>query len=240
MSATPAPRGATLIPIGARARIEHVGLGYRCRWDEAHVELRAERLRESRGELSCELRVTGHRAGAGIAELPLYQGRFNLGSLSARRSTATYLAARGNGADYAEILEQFCTAVMAEERRGEPFERVGREQVRTSIDYRLDPLLPLDDPAWLYAPFAVGKTTVAAAVGVSVAAGVEIMPGFRPRQCPVLILDWEARHAAWNDRIARIAAGHDVTVPATMHYRRCARPCPIRWPRWPPSWPSAR
>lgn len=230
MSAQPAPHGATVIPIGARARLERVGLGYRCRWDEAGVEVRADRIRESRGELSCELRVSGHRAGAGIAELPLYAGRFSLSSLAARKTAAGYLAARGNGADYAEILEQFCTAVMAEERRGEPFEQVGRAPLRTALEHRLAPLLPLDDPAWLYAPFAVGKTTIAAAAALSVAAGVEVIPGMRPRQCPVLILDWEARHAAWNDRIARIAAGHGVTVPATIHYRRCARALPDQVP----------
>lgn len=221
-----APAGANVIPIGARARIQREGLGYRVRYDEAGVELAVDRLRESRGELSGELSVTGRRTGAGVAELPLYHGRFNLSSLTARKTAAAYLAQRGEDVDWIEILEQFTVAVLAEERRGEPFERVGRESVRETIEYRLDPLCPLDDPAWLYAPFAAGKTTLASAVGLAVAGGMPIIPGWHARQSPVLILDWEAKRSAWNDRIARIAQGADVTVPDTIHYRRCSRSLP--------------
>ena len=217
--------GAVVVPIATRARLQRVGLGYVARHDDVGVEFRAERVREARGELSCELRVTGRRQGTGIAELPLYQGRFNLSSLPARRTTAKYLGDRGAGADYEELLEQFCVAVMVEERRGEPIERVGRRPVQSSLEYQLAPIAPLLDPTWLYAPFAVGKTTLAAAIGVSVTTGRSVVPGWIPRQAGVLVLDWEARAEAWNDRVARIARGTGIDPPE-LHYRRCSRALP--------------
>lgn len=206
--------------------VDQVGLGYVARFERLGIELRLDRMHESRGDTSCELTVT--RSGA-----HLLRQRFSLSSGPARSSAAKHLDGlpRPKGTereDWREILEMTCLAVLDRQRDGEPFNLVGHRPVSDRNTRRLiAPWLPLNKPATIYAPWGAGKSTLGAAIVATCELGVEVIPGWPPPADPVkcLILDWESDVDEWNDRLALIAAGVGATWPAlsAMH-RRCRHP----------------
>jgi hypothetical protein len=200
------------------------GLGYRA--GAAHgVGLELTRLREMRGELTGELTVT--RDG-----MHLLMQRFNLSNGQGRIGLAKQLAAhpfggegRGRVAvDWREVLEQFCLRVLELERAGEDFEHVGTMEPQPTPPRIIDPYLPMG-PTLVWAPQGVGKSTLAAAVAVTLESYAEVIPGWHPTTMThVLVLDWEASPIEWNDRIARISAGVGLEEPPSVLYRRPRRP----------------
>lgn len=200
--------------------IERIGLGYRAAF-AAGVDLVVDRLRESRGELSAELSVRWSSPALPGQDGHIFRGRFNLSSLTARTSAARFLGERTRGAEvpWAELLERFCVGVLDTHRSIEAFQLVGDHEPRPAPARLLHPILPADAATLLYAKAGTGKSTLAAAIAVSVQCGVEIVPGWRPLSAPVLVLDWEASAVEWNDRIQAISAGKSISPPA-IHYRR--------------------
>lgn len=210
-------------PLSAAAPVlEAVGLGYRVSFPGSGVEMSIARLRERSGELHGELVVTLRREAADFAAGSLSRGSFNFSSTAARKSLATYLGNRWRG-DWAEMLEDACQLLLATKRRGEPFAEVGREPKQATTPKLLEPVLLRDAPAILFGPGGTGKSTLASAIAVSVAAGVEIVPGWLPAEpAPVLYLDWEGTRAACNDRLAAICRGAEIDPPNGVYYRRCS------------------
>lgn len=202
-----------------------VGLGYGAGASEG-VSIDVTRLREVRGELTCELTV--RRFG-----MHLLQQRFNLSSGQARAGAARSLAQHPFGGegraraavDWREVLEQLSLRILELERKGEDFERVGMLEPLPVPPRVMEPYLP-DGPTLIWAPQGVGKSTLAAAIVVSLETFTEVLPGWDPTsELRCLVLDWEASPIEWNDRIARIAAGvgEGIEPPAVL-YRRMRRP----------------
>lgn len=212
--AQPGPR-----PVSA-PKVERVGLGYRAAF-ALGVDLKVDRLREHGGELSGELSVRWSRPALAGQDGHIYRGRFNLSSLSARSSASRFLNDRTRGAEipWSELLERFCVGVLDVHRAGDAFQVIGQREPKTEPARLLHPILPADATTLLYAKAGTGKSTLAAAIALSVQTGYEVVPGWRPLSAPVLVLDWEASGDEWNDRIAALAAGIDVLAPA-IHYRR--------------------
>lgn len=199
------------------------GLGYRAGAAEG-VGMTVTRLRDVRGELTGELTV--RRFG-----MHLLQQRFNLSSGQARLSTARTLAQHPFGGegrsrgpvDWREVLEQLSLRILDLERAGEEFTRVGQAPPSSAPPRVIDPYLP-DGPTLVWAPQGVGKSTLAAAIVVSLETFTEVIPGWSPTsEMRCLVLDWEASPVEWNDRIGRIAAGLDIEAPSVL-YRRPRRP----------------
>jgi hypothetical protein len=201
------------------AAIEPLGLGYRVVGSQG-VEMTLNRMRDARGDLTAELAVTRHG-------LHLYQARFNVTSGQARVSTARLLAAHPAGADmggevpdWRELLERACVGVLALQRAGTPVETVGDREPSAEPPTVIAPYLP-DAASLLWAPQGAGKSTLAAAVVVTLETVAEVIPGWEPRrEARCLVLDWEASADEWNDRIRRIAAGAGVEPPLVA-YQRC-------------------
>jgi hypothetical protein len=207
--------------------VERIGLGYMAAFAQLGVELRFDRLRESRGETSCELTVLRYGSH-------LLRQRFNLVSGPTRASAAKDLDGRPRPkewtrVDWREVLEMSCLAVLDLYRAGEPFSRVGHEPLSERSARRLiDPWLPFGKPTLLYAPWGAGKSTLGAALIVTLELGIQVVPGWPPPAEPVrcLVLDWESDRTEWNDRLARIAAGVGATWTADRAalYRACRGP----------------
>lgn len=196
------------------------GLGYVLGSDPGESprwEVAVNHLRASGGELRGELRVL-------VDGRHLSAGTFNLSSLSARASTARLLATRSPGLKWAEILERICVSVLATEGAGEPAVVIGRRRESTSETRLLAPLLPVGKPSVLFAPGGAGKTTLGAAMAVSVSTGCEVIPGWHPSTShPVVVLDWESSSADWSTLLADIADGAGIDPPKVA-YRACRRP----------------
>jgi hypothetical protein len=207
--------------------VERVGMGYVATFERLGVELRFDRLRESRGDTSCELTVIRYGSH-------LLRQRFNLASGPTRAGTARDLDQRPRAQDteridWREVLEMACLAVLDLHRGGEPFDLVGHRPISDRSTRRLiAPWLPIGRPSLVYAPWGAGKSTLGAAIVATLELGVEIIPGWPPpvERVKCLILDWESDPEEWNDRLALIAAGVGARWPiedAAMH-RACRAP----------------
>jgi hypothetical protein len=207
------------IPVG-EPEISRLGLGYMAEFEKAGVQLKVTHIKtrsgETTGELTC-VRLTANGVGH------LYQGRFNLSSLTARTTAAKYLKERCQ-ADWVSLLEQFCLAVLRRERQGEPWLDLDTANFPVEMSKMVDPIVPLNLPTVLFAPFSTGKTTLAAAVALSVSLGVEIVPGWRSLQGPVVILDWEDQPKPWQDRLRMLARGAGQAGLGRIIYRTCYKP----------------
>src|SRR5262245_42613684 len=202
------------------------GLGYAMVLPDLTVELTVRRLTRSRGELHGEISVACGLPGTSSKDGHLHQARFNLSSTQSRHTLAKALVARTSLPDlaWADILEDFCRRVLGADDHGEPVTMVGARPRSVSRPYRLDPLLPLGDPVILYGEGGTGKSTLAAAIAVSVETGVAVVPGFIPRKAPTLYLDWESGPDAINERVALIGSGANLARPAEIRYRAMTRP----------------
>src|SRR2546425_3033982 len=103
-------------------RLQRVGLGYRKTYRDGIV-FTLNRLRESRGELSAELTVEKDWSAVSVHEY-LASFRWNLSSLSSRKTAAAHLSERLPDPDIRWInrLHLFATEVLADRRQGPDLE----------------------------------------------------------------------------------------------------------------------
>lgn len=209
---------------------ERLGLGYVMTLPDIATELTIRYLRRSRGETHGELTVTCALPFTKSSDGHLHQANFNVSGSDARKRLAGVLKERAalEGIDWIDVLEDFCRRVLAGEREGEPIEKVGALPVAIGSDtYRVDPLLPLGEATILYGDGGAGKSTIAAALGVSVQTGAAVIEGWIPRKAPVLYLDWEAGRHSLNRRVRGVAAGANLPEVVQLDYRNCRRSGPL-------------
>jgi len=217
------PTAPDLIEAARLPRVSRVGMGYVAIYERLGVELRFDRLRETRGDLSAELTVL--RFGS-----HQFRARVNLLSGTARSSTARYLDALPRPQDveridHREVLEMAFLTVLDLERQGEPFDIVGHRPIGRTEDRRLlGRHIVRGRPQAINAPGNTGKSTIARAIVASLEMGVEVLPGWAPaEQVRCLYLDWDSDAAGTNDGLARIAAGVGRELRPVL-YRACRRP----------------
>lgn len=198
-----------------RNPVERDGMGYTLDIPRDGISIRADRIRESSGDLTAEVRISRAPDGHVLTT------RTNLLSSTTRSSLAKELTSRSAGPDWRKVLEVFCQGVIELEREGEPFVTIGRAPVRPEPPYLMRPMLFAGKPTILFGEGGVGKSSaIAAAIAVSVASGTAaldvwsvVTPG------PVLVLDWEGDDGDWNDAVARVSDGLRIEPPV-IHYRR--------------------
>jgi DNA-directed RNA polymerase specialized sigma24 family protein len=206
------------------------GLGYVMELAELSTELTVSRLNRSRGETHGELTVTCALPGTRSSDGHLHQATFNLSGSEARNRLAKAIAGRANLGeliDWLDVLEDFCRRVLAAERQGDPTIRVGGLPVQLDEQFRLDPIVPLEGATILFGAGGTGKSTLAAAIALSVETGVAIVGGFIPRKAPILYLDWEAGQNSINRRIRGVAMGANLPFLGTIGYKDCRRRGPL-------------
>lgn len=212
-----------------RRRFERQGLGYVLTVHELAVVIAVDRLARTRGELHGEITVSCGLPGIRSTDGHLHQARFNLSGSSARTTLARILAQRADapGLDWPDLLEDFCRRVLGAERVGDPVEKVGALPIPIGETYRITPILPLDQVTILYGDGGTGKSTLAAALAVSVEQGVSVVEGWAPRKAPVLYLDWEAGRSSLNRRVRGVAMGARVPHVVTVDFMDCRRRGPL-------------
>lgn len=200
------------------------GLGYAIRWPQG-VELAFSHLRRERIGLTAHLRVSCD--GPGLPTGLIHQARQNLSTHTTRSTLAKYLGGRTNGAEvgWVDIIEQSFGLVLDADAMGSPVEDVDVDMARTELPYLVRGFARRGVVTWLFGPGGSGKTTLLTALGMSVAAGRELVPGLPPAfRGTVLYLDWETDRADFSHRAGLIARGAGMEGAGRILYRRCERP----------------
>ncbi len=214
-----------------RWTFERLGMTYHCWSDSIQTHFRLSHVKRSRDSLSGILKVSTNLKGVKTVNGVLHAANFNVLSTSTRTALANALEKRtpGHDMDWFDGLEWLCQNVIMAEETGEVVDEVGMDKPTAPGDrWCLEPLIMKGRPAMLFGPGGVGKSLIALTCGLSVAYGLEIIPGMIPATAaigPVLYLDWETTKDVINDRIQSIAVGHEFTPkPKSIYYRRCVRP----------------
>lgn len=195
-------------------KVTREGLGYRADVLDEGISMSVDRLGEWQGHTMAELTV--ERAPEGH----LVRTRVKLTDEQERTSVAAYLkgARRSNAVDWTGMLETFFLEVLRLERTGEPVMTIGNLPRDTRVDYLLEPMLVRGTPTILYGAEGTGKSTLAAALAVSVATGTPCLSAWHvPSPARVLVLDWEGNADAWNGLIAACAYGADLAPPDVLY-----------------------
>lgn len=193
--------------------------------DRGDVRVTLGNVRESSGDLTAVVRAY-YLNGRGPEPL-MAPSRLNLVAPRSRAEVAKAIAARGEPMDldvptWGQILEYCCGRTYTAWERGEPFIDLTtfdllpwdrRELVRG--------FLPRNDPLTLFMDGGGGKSTIAAALALSVLTGQEVIPGLPPLEDgPVLYLDWESNPNEHGHRLHRLAKHYGLTLPERFIYRR--------------------
>lgn len=207
---------------------ERRGLGFVAVWEAEGVELVFSRLKAARNGLQARVRVAAFMPGIAQREDGfLHEGRMDLHAQRSRSDLARYLGTRTNGAgiDWSEVLERSFLSVSEAHEAGAEFEDVDPAAVEVEeLPYLLHGFARKGVVTWLYSAGGIGKTTLLQALTLSLAAGVEIVPGIAPAaKGRVMYLDWETNRDDFAYRIGAIARGHGIGK-APVVYRRCDRP----------------
>ncbi len=178
----------------------------------------------ARAEVSVFSSAPGARSIRTVPGLVMYE-HLNLLSGSTRASLVKRVAERAGSVDldWAAVVDEIVHATLQLHTAGAPLVALADLPPRVDPGPRLDPILPAQTAIVLFGAGGTGKSTLAAAVGVSVASGIVVVPGWVPRKAPVLLLDWEEEDYIVKDRVAAIARGANLPVlPGDLLYRRMA------------------
>ena len=190
---------------------------YRFLWSDEGIEIIADRLQETRGDLVCEMSVKTMRPFVGL----LREGKFNLSATRTRTEWANAFEKRQPEIDWYAAIEQACTLALRHWREGAPFIDLSLVEPREDDAYLLRPYIIEGATSGVFADGGTGKSLFALAIGLSVATGIDIVGAVPARQAPVLYLDWEWDAEAHAERLQAIARGLDIEIPAdTVIYRR--------------------
>jgi len=208
------------------ATLQRRGLGYSACFGE--VEFRINRLRESGGELKAQLRVVRHYVAGPAGGETLWRGSANLSSDRSRASLAGALAKvlavdplTSQPIRWDGLLNTFATQVLDAEDEELQLQLVGAGQIADEPRALMGgSFLTPGERNLLYAPGGTGKTTIAAAVALSLTTGAEIIPGWPVAQTmEVLILDFEDRPQRWHRLFQALARGAGLPE-ASIRYLR--------------------
>lgn len=173
-------------------------------------------IRDGRDGVRGELTVTqdGRR---------LSWSTFALSSVQAREALRKKLEAAAPGPPWADYLEDVAYRLTHAAREGEPL--VTLTGVVSSPTRELLPgFLYEGDATQIFADGDTGKSLVALTIAAAVQSGAALPFGLKPsRAAAAAYLDWETSRDTLEGRLARIAAGLGIDVPA-ITYKRMTRP----------------
>jgi hypothetical protein len=186
-------------------------------------------------------RVSSRKPDA-TAILEIYakrQGFLDLGGLVCRRSISIYseLSIQRIAKDASEVtktdqetwrrrIDYLIARAIENTQDTEQIVRVLNKPTRPDkIEWVLWGRLARGRTISLFGPGAAGKSTLADGIGLSLAAGKMILPGWVPSSVEkVMLLDWDEGEDEWLARTAAISAGHAALPEGRYLYMRMTDP----------------
>jgi len=191
-------------------------------WPEG-VRIDACRLHDGREGLTAEVTVSADIPG--LISPHLVFGRTNLTSLPARKTLASLLEERSNGAsvNWPQVLEEAAILVARAMREGEPAVTLGQGERPAPRPWLIDGFLRQGEHTVLFGFKATLKSLLALAFAYDMQTGLGRL-GRPVIEGPVLYLDWECDAAAAEERLWMLASGWGDDQPSPIIYRRMTRP----------------
>jgi hypothetical protein len=179
-------------------------------------------VEDKRDGLRAEIEITSSREPRpGL----IHYGRIALASTASRRQIVQACEARtGDGwhddTDFGGILEYVCVHAIKRWREGEPTTNLLDVAPTGRPRWLLRPFLEHGGPTVVFAYGESGKSLLALAMAVSLAAGAPLVGEPQGEPCPVLYLDWESDQHAHAERLRALLAGAGLTLAQPIYYRR--------------------
>ena len=176
-------------------------------------------LVDDRDSITAEIQAYSQDIWLGIT-------RGNLLTHQWRKAFSESLQERYRACPWREVLDDACMRVLMDYRTPPEVISLARLAVGEFTDaYLCEPLLYEGVPTVLVGDGGTGKSTLALALAVCVAAGAEVLPGVRPvRSGPVLYMDWEDRAHVHAARLRKICNGLGISCPEEVYYQEMSMP----------------
>lgn len=188
-------------------------------WDDVDVKLTIERFREERGELKADCQPqSASRGGVLPAE------KLNLSSARSLKQYANTLGGYGllDAEQWFALLTQACELSKRRYREGAPAVRLSEVEWQNRAQFVVYPYAEARGTTIWFGDGGVSKSVHLLAACVSVATGLEVIPGGIPRITGACgYFDWEADEATHAERLAAICKALGVEIPNNIFYKRC-------------------
>jgi AAA domain len=125
--------------------------------------------------------------------------------------------------DWLQLIEAITFDISARASAPTPVSDLALASPMQTIPHLVPFLLPEKRPTILYGPGGTGKSMLAVAAAVAVAAGANFL-GWPCEQGEVLYLDWETEEGDIASRVHRVAKGMSLERPPTLHYMNMIHP----------------
>ena len=188
---------------------------YYLEWPALHISAKVDRFKQnSDQEVKADMYFKSERpTSAG----DLDGGRIILGSISSKKTLATYLKERDLEVDWGKVVSQAATATLNDYRAGHKETQIGDVDVQNHIKWDVSPLLQQGNPTLVYGQGSVGKSWIGIWLAVLLDSGqsscglnVEPQPG------GVLILDWETELSEIGSRVNMVRRGMGLEGPSPI------------------------
>lgn len=197
------------------------GLGWRVVLEGRRVRVTVTKLKRTSTGLRGYVEVEYARPKAdGGGQLLVAGENLNLGDGRARSSLANRLKERVDKIEWRNVLDAVCIGVQHRDDEGEPVVLIGNRPPSIHGGWLVQDFLEPGQNHSLFGDGDVGKSWVSLAMAVTVATGLEVIPGFRPMSRTVpLYVDYETDAETLERRIQQIARGAGIAAPDIPYLR---------------------
>lgn len=217
------------VPLADVDDLKPFGLGWRWQWRTGRtwVRMTFRGMRKTASGLSAEVAIDAGIPTLGIKGT-LTVERLTLANGKDRVALANRLGKRtGEGPDapvnWQSMLDGICSRILVEQRAGPEVVTVGLHE-EVGANWLIDGLVEDHQTTSIYGDGEVGKSWQLLAAMVSLATGLEIIPGWRPvRRGRGLVLDWETDQETINRRVRMICRGAGIPY-VQLDYVACDSP----------------
>jgi hypothetical protein len=204
------------VPTPGRADVDELvpfGLGWRWKWRTGRtwVRMTFRSVRKGTSGPSAEVTVDAGIPSLGIKGT-LTVERMSLGDGKGRVALANRLSKRtGEGDDavinWRSMIDGICSRILVSQQAGPVKTTIGLAEEKAA-NWLIEGLVEEHQTTSIYGDGEVGKSWQALAACVSLVAGVEIVPGWRPvRRGVPIYLDYETDEETLNRRVRMICRG---------------------------------
>lgn len=202
------------------------GLGWVYEPKEHGVRLTCDFIERKGFDIEGEIRAYVNMPG--LPRGHIHKSRLSLGKGPPQQAFARRcreISRSGDSIPWDDLIEAFCTAVVDEERDGEPTINLAHLTPRPELlADQIEHFLPYGGMTLLYAPGGSGKGFTAIYAALCVATGLPFL-GRKVRQGNVLYADWEDSDQRTLQRYQAVLRGMvDVEVTPDFHYKHFVGP----------------